>query len=129
MGNIWRGGVVGSISYCVPTEAEVSEIVDTNGDGTLNEFDDWTFGFNADALSCSWTDVPPDSTQVRVPVTIRSISIDFNGSGARDYKDLFMLADHMGATIEETEYDAIFDLNGDGVIDFDDFFKFSDHWY
>lgn len=53
---------------------------------------------------------------------------DFDGNGAVDFDDFFVLVDHFGQVEGDAGYDAAIDLAPNGVIDFDDFFVFVDHF-
>ncbi|MFH1571519.1 MAG: hypothetical protein ABIL09_26240, partial [Gemmatimonadota bacterium] len=51
---------------------------------------------------------------------------DFDGSGAVDLDDFFLLADHLGLTVLSPRWNPVCDLDGDGRVSFDDFFMFCD---
>jgi hypothetical protein len=115
------------ISFCA-ADNEGTTRLDQNNDGKIDGVDDVLADFYLNNLVCNWVGVARESSRVAVSVTIRRATIDFNGSGAADYEDLSMLADRMGETTGEANYDEAFDVDGDGMIDFDDFFEFSDRW-
>jgi hypothetical protein len=53
---------------------------------------------------------------------------DFDGSGAVDFSDFFLFADHFGQSEGDAGWDAAYDLSGNGEVDFSDFFLFADNF-
>jgi hypothetical protein len=53
---------------------------------------------------------------------------DFDGSGAVDFSDFFLFADHFGQSEGDAGWDSAYDLSGNGEVDFSDFFLFADNF-
>jgi len=53
---------------------------------------------------------------------------DFDGSGAVDFDDFFLFADHFGQREGGQGWDPNYDLSGNGEVDFSDFFLFADNF-
>jgi len=53
---------------------------------------------------------------------------DFDGTGAVDFDDFFLFADHFGTTPDSENWEAIYDMDSSGAVDFDDFFLFADQF-
>lgn len=61
-----------------------------------------------------------------VSLTVAARPGDFVEDGVVDFSDFFLLADHMGQSSADPDYDSLYDFTADGKIDFDDFFIFVD---
>lgn len=54
--------------------------------------------------------------------------LDFDGSGAADFDDFFLFADHFGTREGDPGWDAAYDLDSDGAVTLEDFFVLADGW-
>lgn len=57
-----------------------------------------------------------------------ALAADFDASGAVDFSDFFLFADHFGQSATDRGWDAQYDLSGNGEVDFSDFFLFADNF-
>ena len=57
-----------------------------------------------------------------------ALAADFDASGAVDFSDFFLFADHFGQSEGDVGWEAQYDLSANGEVDFSDFFLFADNF-